>query len=94
MCLIASPENCQVEETPLHYKWPESRPSVTHFIPCFPYKEENASRTWCVDNGLYSIIEQYCTDYGCNVRDCKANNLLDPLSCPELVCEHFSFLSA
>ncbi|KAK3506641.1 hypothetical protein QTP70_011248 [Hemibagrus guttatus] len=38
-------ENCPAEETPLHYKWPETRPSATYFIPCFPYKEQNASRT-------------------------------------------------
>ncbi|XP_060770221.1 adhesion G-protein coupled receptor G6 isoform X3 [Neoarius graeffei] len=47
-------ENCQVEETPLHYKWPESRPSVTHYIPCFPYKEENASRTCMISPENYS----------------------------------------
>ncbi|XP_053087777.1 adhesion G-protein coupled receptor G6 isoform X4 [Pangasianodon hypophthalmus] len=47
-------ENCQAEETPLHYKWPESRPSVTHFIPCFPYKEQNASRTCMISVENYS----------------------------------------
>ncbi|MCJ8750077.1 hypothetical protein PDJAM_G00195120 [Pangasius djambal] len=47
-------ENCQAEETPLHYKWPESRPSVTHFIPCFPYKEQNASRTCMISAEDYS----------------------------------------
>ncbi|XP_053502639.1 adhesion G-protein coupled receptor G6 isoform X4 [Ictalurus furcatus] len=47
-------ENCQAEETPLHYKWPESRPSVTLFIPCFPYKEQNASRTCMISPENYS----------------------------------------
>ncbi|XP_047674654.1 adhesion G-protein coupled receptor G6 [Tachysurus fulvidraco] len=47
-------ENCQAEETPLHYKWPESRPSVTYFIPCFPYKEQNASRTCKINADNYS----------------------------------------
>ncbi|XP_060739347.1 adhesion G-protein coupled receptor G6 isoform X3 [Tachysurus vachellii] len=47
-------ENCQAEETPLHYKWPESRPSVTYFIPCFPYKEQNASRTCKINPDNYS----------------------------------------
>ncbi|XP_053543371.1 adhesion G-protein coupled receptor G6 isoform X18 [Ictalurus punctatus] len=47
-------ENCLAEETPLHYKWPESRPSVTLFIPCFPYKEQNASRTCMISPENYS----------------------------------------
>ncbi|KAM9495850.1 adhesion G-protein coupled receptor G6 isoform 1-T1 [Clarias gariepinus] len=60
-------ENCEAEETPLHYKWPESRPSVTHFIPCFPYKEQNASRTCMISMENYlSIWDQpdliNCTD--------------------------------
>ncbi|KAF5892638.1 adhesion G-protein coupled receptor G6 isoform X14, partial [Clarias magur] len=60
-------ENCEAEETPLHYKWPDSRPSVTHFIPCFPYKEQNASRTCMISMENYlSIWDQpdliNCTD--------------------------------
>uniref|UniRef100_W5LWH5 Adhesion G-protein coupled receptor G6 n=1 Tax=Lepisosteus oculatus TaxID=7918 RepID=W5LWH5_LEPOC len=38
-------ENCYAEENPFHYKWPESRPIVTQFSPCFPNKAQNASRT-------------------------------------------------
>ncbi|KAF4092205.1 hypothetical protein AMELA_G00018250 [Ameiurus melas] len=51
---VTAVENCQAEETPLHYKWPESRPSVTLFIPCFPYKEQNASRTCMISPENYS----------------------------------------
>uniref|UniRef100_A0A8C1R7I7 Adhesion G-protein coupled receptor G6 n=1 Tax=Cyprinus carpio TaxID=7962 RepID=A0A8C1R7I7_CYPCA len=40
-CVCFTPENCQAEEFPFHYRWPESRPTVTQYIPCFPYKEQN-----------------------------------------------------
>lgn len=80
MYMVAFPDSCQAEETPLHYKWPESRPSVTYFIPCFPYKEQNASRTWCVDDGFYTITIHDCTDYG-------PNDFPNHFSCVELVCK-------
>ncbi|XP_066557881.1 adhesion G-protein coupled receptor G6 isoform X1 [Amia ocellicauda] len=38
-------ENCDAEEDPFHYKWPESRPTVSQSVPCFPNKAQNASRT-------------------------------------------------
>ncbi|XP_069579301.1 adhesion G-protein coupled receptor G6 isoform X1 [Brachyistius frenatus] len=41
-------ENCP-EEKPLHYHWPESRPTVTQHLPCFPNKEQSTART-CVIN--------------------------------------------
>ena len=45
-CLFLCPsENCP-EENPLHYRWPESRPTVTQTLPCFPNKEQSTSRTW------------------------------------------------
>uniref|UniRef100_A0A8C2XN93 Adhesion G-protein coupled receptor G6 n=1 Tax=Cyclopterus lumpus TaxID=8103 RepID=A0A8C2XN93_CYCLU len=34
-----------VYENPLHYRWPESRPSVTRSLPCFPNKDQSTSRT-------------------------------------------------
>ncbi|XP_065820165.1 LOW QUALITY PROTEIN: adhesion G-protein coupled receptor G6 [Labrus bergylta] len=43
---VRSVENCP-EENPLHYRWPESRPSITQFLPCFPNKDQSTSRT-CV----------------------------------------------
>ncbi|KAG9282586.1 adhesion G-protein coupled receptor G6 isoform X16, partial [Astyanax mexicanus] len=46
--------NCQVEEEQLHYKWPETKPSVTQYIPCFPYKEQNASRTCIISPTMYT----------------------------------------
>ncbi|XP_029589556.1 adhesion G-protein coupled receptor G6 isoform X8 [Salmo trutta] len=47
---VQSIENC-TGETPLHYIWPESRPTVTQYIPCFPNKDQTASRT-CVISPL------------------------------------------
>uniref|UniRef100_A0A8C1G724 Adhesion G-protein coupled receptor G6 n=1 Tax=Cyprinus carpio TaxID=7962 RepID=A0A8C1G724_CYPCA len=44
-CVCLTSENCRAEEFPFHYRWPESRPTVTQYIPCFPYKEQKASRT-------------------------------------------------
>ncbi|XP_068198197.1 adhesion G-protein coupled receptor G6 isoform X4 [Antennarius striatus] len=41
-------ENCP-EDNPLHYRWPESRPTVTQYLPCFPNKDQSASRTCLID---------------------------------------------
>ncbi|XP_051775473.1 adhesion G-protein coupled receptor G6 isoform X2 [Erpetoichthys calabaricus] len=38
-------ENCKKEEYPPSYKWPESRPTVVQYLPCFHNKSQNASRT-------------------------------------------------
>ncbi|KAM9339291.1 adhesion G-protein coupled receptor G6 [Symphorus nematophorus] len=46
-------ENCP-EENPLHYRWPESRPTVTQYLPCFPNKEESASRTCLINPQNFS----------------------------------------
>uniref|UniRef100_A0A8C1I5L1 Adhesion G-protein coupled receptor G6 n=1 Tax=Cyprinus carpio TaxID=7962 RepID=A0A8C1I5L1_CYPCA len=47
-------ENCRAEEFPFHYRWPESRPTVTQYIPCFPYKEQKASRTCMISQYNYT----------------------------------------
>lgn len=64
---VQTVDSCQAEETPLHYKWPESRPLVTYFIPCFPYKEQNASRTCIISAENYTSVWDHpdlsnCTD--------------------------------
>uniref|UniRef100_A0A3B4Z9G6 Adhesion G-protein coupled receptor G6 n=1 Tax=Stegastes partitus TaxID=144197 RepID=A0A3B4Z9G6_9TELE len=46
-------ENCP-EENPLHYRWPESRPNVTQYLPCFPNKDQNTSRTCLIDRQNYT----------------------------------------
>ncbi|XP_056620874.1 adhesion G-protein coupled receptor G6 isoform X3 [Triplophysa dalaica] len=47
-------ENCQSVEVPFHYRWPESRPTVSQYVPCFPYKEQNASRTCMISPDNYT----------------------------------------
>ncbi|XP_056337047.1 adhesion G-protein coupled receptor G6 isoform X13 [Danio aesculapii] len=47
-------ENCQADEFPVHYRWPESRPTVTQYVPCFPYKDRNASRTCMINQDNYT----------------------------------------
>ncbi|XP_027896073.1 adhesion G-protein coupled receptor G6 isoform X7 [Xiphophorus couchianus] len=37
-------ENCP-EENHLQYLWSETKPRVSHFLPCFPNKDQSASRT-------------------------------------------------
>ncbi|XP_046729416.1 adhesion G-protein coupled receptor G6 isoform X1 [Silurus meridionalis] len=67
-------ENCPAEETPLHYKWPETRTSVTHFIPCFPYKEQNASRTCMISPDNYSSFWDQPDLLNCtNIEDIKVS---------------------
>ncbi|XP_062293272.1 adhesion G-protein coupled receptor G6 [Scomber scombrus] len=46
-------DNCP-EESQLHYRWPESRPTVTQNLPCFPNKEQSASRTCVINKQNYS----------------------------------------
>ncbi|XP_036437119.1 adhesion G-protein coupled receptor G6 isoform X7 [Colossoma macropomum] len=48
-------ENCPEEET-LHYKWLETRPLDTKNISCFPYKEQNASRTCIISPDNYTSL--------------------------------------
>lgn len=43
--LLLRAGNCP-EENPLHYRWPESRPTATQILPCFPNKDQSTSRTW------------------------------------------------
>ncbi|XP_050927563.1 adhesion G-protein coupled receptor G6 isoform X7 [Lates calcarifer] len=46
-------ENCPKENN-LHYLWPESRPTVTRALPCFPNKDQWASRTCSLNRQNYS----------------------------------------
>ncbi|XP_028252604.1 adhesion G-protein coupled receptor G6 isoform X2 [Parambassis ranga] len=46
-------ENC-AEDGVLHYSWPESRPTVTQTLPCFPNKEQSASRSCLISTQNYS----------------------------------------
>ncbi|XP_051792584.1 adhesion G-protein coupled receptor G6 isoform X1 [Acanthochromis polyacanthus] len=46
-------ENCP-QENPLHYRWPETRPNVTQYLPCFPNKDQSTSRTCLIDPQNYT----------------------------------------
>ncbi|KAL7388596.1 hypothetical protein ABVT39_017242 [Epinephelus coioides] len=46
-------ENCP-EENPLHYRWPESRPTITQYLPCFPNKDQSTSRTCLINRQNFS----------------------------------------
>ncbi|XP_056261110.1 adhesion G-protein coupled receptor G6 isoform X4 [Seriola aureovittata] len=46
-------ENCPKEDV-LPYSWPETRPTVTRYLPCFPYKEKSVSRTCLISPQNYS----------------------------------------
>ncbi|CAB1440499.1 unnamed protein product [Pleuronectes platessa] len=46
-------ENCP-EENPLPYRWPESRPTVTRHLPCFPNKDQSTSRTCLINAQNFS----------------------------------------
>nr|XP_046229519.1 adhesion G-protein coupled receptor G6 isoform X5 [Scatophagus argus] len=46
-------ENCP-EENPLHYRWPESRPTITQYLPCFPNKDQSTSRTCLISPQNFS----------------------------------------
>ncbi|XP_031693052.1 adhesion G-protein coupled receptor G6 isoform X7 [Oncorhynchus kisutch] len=63
---VQSVENC-TGETPLHYIWPESRPTVTQYIPCFPNKDQTASRTCVISPLNYTAF--WCAP---DLRNCIA----------------------
>ncbi|XP_042359474.1 LOW QUALITY PROTEIN: adhesion G-protein coupled receptor G6 [Plectropomus leopardus] len=46
-------ENCP-EDNPLHYRWPESRPTITQVLPCFPNKDQSTSRTCLISPQNFS----------------------------------------
>ncbi|XP_023266849.1 adhesion G-protein coupled receptor G6 isoform X3 [Seriola lalandi dorsalis] len=46
-------ENCPKEDV-LPYSWPETRPTVTRYLACFPYKEKSVSRTCLISPQNYS----------------------------------------
>ncbi|KAL2081832.1 hypothetical protein ACEWY4_021650 [Coilia grayii] len=47
-------ENCPAEEKPSRYRWPKTSPTETAYALCFPYKEQNASRTCIINMNNYT----------------------------------------
>ncbi|XP_048841640.1 adhesion G-protein coupled receptor G6 isoform X2 [Brienomyrus brachyistius] len=60
-------ENCEAEHSPLSYKWSESKPTVTQFIPCFANKEQNASRTCMINWQNYTSFWGPADVSNCNI---------------------------
>ncbi|XP_030578077.1 adhesion G-protein coupled receptor G6 [Archocentrus centrarchus] len=54
-----------IENCPEDYLWPESRPTVTRYLPCFPNKEQSISRTCLISPQNYS---SYWSDE--NITNC------------------------
>ncbi|XP_057678691.1 adhesion G-protein coupled receptor G6 isoform X1 [Corythoichthys intestinalis] len=52
---ISPLENCPEDDT-IHYRWPESRPSTSHFLPCFPNKEQSATRSCLINLSNFSSV--------------------------------------
>ncbi|XP_063078973.1 adhesion G-protein coupled receptor G6 isoform X2 [Engraulis encrasicolus] len=51
---VKTVEYCPAEENPSHYKWPKTNPTETVDVLCFPYKEQNASRTCLINMNNYT----------------------------------------
>uniref|UniRef100_A0A1A8ASD9 Adhesion G-protein coupled receptor G6 n=1 Tax=Nothobranchius furzeri TaxID=105023 RepID=A0A1A8ASD9_NOTFU len=47
--------NCK-EENALDYLWPETRPRTTQYLPCFPNKDQRASRSCLIKLEDYSSV--------------------------------------
>ncbi|XP_045917000.1 adhesion G-protein coupled receptor G6 isoform X6 [Micropterus dolomieu] len=45
--------NCPGESL-VHYNWPQTRPTITQYLPCFPNKDQMASRTCSISAQNYS----------------------------------------
>uniref|UniRef100_A0A087YB44 Adhesion G-protein coupled receptor G6 n=1 Tax=Poecilia formosa TaxID=48698 RepID=A0A087YB44_POEFO len=59
-------ENCP-EDNNLHYLWPETKPRVTHFLPCFPNKDQSASRTCLINPETFQSVWSTANLTNCSV---------------------------
>ncbi|KAJ8009089.1 hypothetical protein DPEC_G00085240 [Dallia pectoralis] len=50
---VQSVENCPADSLP-HYSWPDTQPTATYYIPCFPNKDQKASRTCVISYRNYT----------------------------------------
>ncbi|KAG7220524.1 hypothetical protein INR49_018051 [Caranx melampygus] len=61
-------ENCPKEDH-LHYPWPETRPTVTQYLPCFPNKDKSVSRTCLISPETYSSFWSHPDNESCTKID-------------------------
>ncbi|XP_061785249.1 adhesion G-protein coupled receptor G6 isoform X2 [Nerophis lumbriciformis] len=50
---VTAVDTCPEDNT-VHYRWPETRPSITRLLPCFPNKERSAARKCLMDRHNFS----------------------------------------
>ncbi|XP_008395373.1 adhesion G-protein coupled receptor G6 [Poecilia reticulata] len=72
-------ENCP-EDINLHYLWPEAKPRVTHFLPCFPNKDQSASRTCLINPETFQSLWSTANLTNCSVTAENAAGVAEQLA--------------
>ncbi|XP_014823526.1 PREDICTED: G-protein coupled receptor 126 isoform X3 [Poecilia mexicana] len=72
-------ENCP-EDNNLHYLWPETKPRVTHFLPCFPNKDQSASRTCLINPETFQSVWSTANLTNCSVTAENAAGVAEQLA--------------
>uniref|UniRef100_A0A087YAU4 Adhesion G-protein coupled receptor G6 n=1 Tax=Poecilia formosa TaxID=48698 RepID=A0A087YAU4_POEFO len=72
-------KNCP-EDNNLHYLWPETKPRVTHFLPCFPNKDQSASRTCLINPETFQSVWSTANLTNCSVTAENAAGVAEQLA--------------
>uniref|UniRef100_A0A3P9I6Z6 Adhesion G-protein coupled receptor G6 n=1 Tax=Oryzias latipes TaxID=8090 RepID=A0A3P9I6Z6_ORYLA len=72
-------ENCQ-EDVFLNYYWPETRPRTTQLLPCFPDKNQSATRTCLINLNDYSPYWASADFTNCTVTAENAADVAEKLA--------------
>uniref|UniRef100_A0A8C7VBF3 Adhesion G-protein coupled receptor G6 n=1 Tax=Oryzias sinensis TaxID=183150 RepID=A0A8C7VBF3_9TELE len=72
-------ENCQ-EDIFLNYYWPETRPRTTQLLPCFPDKNQSATRTCLINLNDYSPYWASADFTNCTVTAENAADVAEKLA--------------
>ncbi|XP_054879922.1 adhesion G-protein coupled receptor G6 isoform X3 [Poeciliopsis prolifica] len=72
-------ENCP-EDNNLHYLWPETKPRLTHFLPCFPNKDQSASRTCLINPETFQSLWSTANLTNCSVTAENAAGVAEQLA--------------
>uniref|UniRef100_A0A3B3DT92 Adhesion G-protein coupled receptor G6 n=1 Tax=Oryzias melastigma TaxID=30732 RepID=A0A3B3DT92_ORYME len=72
-------ENCE-EDVFLNYYWPETRPRTTQVLPCFPDKNQGASRTCLINLETYSSYWSSADFTNCTVTAENAADVAEKLA--------------
>uniref|UniRef100_A0A3Q3BI30 Adhesion G protein-coupled receptor G6 n=1 Tax=Kryptolebias marmoratus TaxID=37003 RepID=A0A3Q3BI30_KRYMA len=71
--------NCP-EENLLHFLWPETRPRVTQYLPCFPNKDHSASRSCLINPENYNSFWSTANLTSCSVTAENAVGVAEQLA--------------